>query len=235
MSIAQEPAMNTRLTAALLSLLVGAPFALAQPADAGKPAQPKTAAPSDALSQPAGPRPPDLKGKQNAALVYYRSWDSIDRAVFADVNENYKNEPGAKLSDRHLSALKSNQRFVESIMHAASLDECDWGVNFEEGPNALLPHLALLRGSCRFLGADVRRCLQENDINAATKRIVAVVQMSTQERSDRCLISSLVAVAINGYAISLTRNTMAEKSLTPQAAHVVLAAFKAMPEDPFGF
>jgi hypothetical protein len=224
--------MNSRLSAAILSVLVGTSFAVAQPADITKP---PAAKPSEALSQPAGPRPPDFKGKQNAALVYYRAWDSIDRAVFADVNENYKNEPGAKLSDRHLSALKDNQRFVGSLMHAAGLEDCDWGVNFEEGPNALLPHLALLRGSCRFLGADVRRCVQEGDANAAAKRIVAVVQMSTQERNDRCLISSLVAVAINGYAISLTRNTMTEKSLTPQAAHVVLAAFRAMPEDPFGF
>src|SRR5262245_43610699 len=169
--------MNSRLSAALLSLLVGASHALAQPADVTKP----PAKPSEALSQPAGPRPPDINGKRNAALVYYRAWDSIDRAVFADVNENYKNEPGARLSDRHLSALKTSHRVVESLLHAASLQDCHWGVNLEEGPNALLPHLALLRGSCRFLGADVRRCVQESDINGAAKRIAAVVEMSTQE------------------------------------------------------
>lgn len=232
--------MNTRrtnlgLSAATFCLLVGSGLSPGQVQGDTKPAQPRTAAPSEALTNPAGPHPPELAGKQNAALVYYRAWDSIDRAVFTDVNENYKNEPGAKLSDKHLADLKNNQRFVESLMRGASLEDCDWGVNFDEGPNALLPHLPLLRASCRFLGADVRRCVQEGDINGAAKRIVAVVRMSTQERGDRCLISTLVAVAINNYAISLTRNTMTEKSLTPQAAHLVLAAFKGMPDDPFGF
>jgi hypothetical protein len=188
-----------------------------------------------ALNDPSGPRPPDIKGRKNAALVYYRTWDSIDRAVFTDVNQNYKNEPGAKLSEEHLKALKENRPFVESLMYASGIETCDWGVNFDEGPNATLPHLGLLRGSCRFLGADARRCVQEGDINGAAKRIVAVVRMSTQMRQDRCLISALVGVAINGYAISLTRNMMTENSLTPEAAHVILAAFKGMPEDPFGF
>jgi hypothetical protein len=77
--------------------------------------------------------------------------------------------------------------------------------------------------------------VQENDISGAAKRVVAITKLSTQERGDRCLISSLVAVAINGYAISVTRNMMTEKSLTPEAAHVILAGFKAMPDDPFGF
>src|ERR1051325_8307505 len=190
--------------------------------------------PSSALSQHAGPKPPELKGKENAALTYYKAWDSIDRAVFTDVNQNYKNEPRAKLSAAHLQALKENQRFVQSIMHATELDDCDWGVDFEEGPNALLPHLGFLRGSCRFLGADARRCVEEGDISGAAKRITAIIRMTAQERTDRCLISTLVAVAINQYAISVTRNLMTEKTLTPEAAHVVLAALKGLPEDPFG-
>jgi hypothetical protein len=191
--------------------------------------------PSSAMDQPAGPKPPELKGRENAALLYYKAWDSIDRAVFTEVNQNFKNEPKVKLSEAHLQALKDNQRFVQSIMHATELDDCDWGVDFEEGPNALLPHLGFLRASCRFLGADVRRCVQEDDINGAAKRVAAIIRMSTQSRSDRCLISALVGVAINAYAANVTRNMMMEKSLTPEAAHVILAAFKGMPEDPFGY
>ncbi len=235
--------INKRLTviaAAASTLLLAASTGLAQavaqegkqPTPAELRALPK---PSSAMNEPAGPKPPDIKGKENAALVYYRAWDSIDRAVFTDVNQNYKNEPGAKLSEAHMAGVKDNQKFVQSIMHATDLEECDWGVDFEEGPNALLPHLGFLRGSCRFLGADVRRCVQENDISGAAKRVVAITKMSTQMRGDHCLISALVSVAINGYAISVTRNMMTEKSLTPEAAHLILAAFKGMPEDPFGF
>jgi hypothetical protein len=221
-------------------LMAGACFAQAGGAsDNAKPPTPEQLRalpkPSAALNEPAGPKPPELKGRENAALVYYKAWDSIDRAVFTDVSQNYKNEPRAKLSEVHLQALRDNQRFVQSIMRATELDDCDWGVDFEEGPNALLPHLSFLRGSCRFLGADVRRCVEEGDINGAAKRVTAIIRMSTQERSDRCLISSLVAVAINAYAATVTRNMMTEKSLTPEAAHVILAGFKGMPDDPFGY
>jgi hypothetical protein len=220
--------MGVAGVAGVLAVAVGGGVACGQGA-----AQPDK--PSAVMQEPAGPRPPDFRGRQNAALVYFRAWDSIDRAVFKDVNENYENKAGARLTEKQLEAVKGCQRFVDAAMHAAALEDCDWGVDFSEGPNALLPHLGLLRGTCRFLGADVRRCVAEGDIPGAARRVIAVVRMSGQLRGDRCLISSLVAVAINGYSISLTRNMMEEKSLTPQAGHEILAAFQALPEDPFGF
>jgi hypothetical protein len=49
------------------------------------------------------------------------------------------------------------------------------------------------------------------------------------------LISALVGAALNQHARVIAKSMMDERSLTPEAAHVVMAALKAMPEDPYGF
>jgi hypothetical protein len=193
------------------------------------------AKPSAVWDGPGGPRPPEMVGKQNAALLYYRAWDGVDFRLFDQVHKTYRNEPGAVLPADSVAVLEEHQKYISAVLLASETPDCDWGVAHEEGPNALLPHLTHLRSTVRFLGADARRLAAVGDSVGAAKRIRAIVRMSTQTRTDRCLISALVSATLNQHAMAVTRNMMAEGSLAPEAAHIVLAAFRALPEDPFAF
>jgi hypothetical protein len=216
-------------------LLIGLVCSLAgqptgQPLD--QPAAPQK--PSAVWDAPGGPRPREMVGKQNAALLYYKAWDGVDFSLLDQVHRTYRNEPRAVLPPAAATILVDHQKFIAAVLLASETPECDWGVAREEGPNALLPHLAHLRATTRFLGADARRLAATDSVGAA-KRLRAIVRISTQMRTDRCLISALVSAAISHHGIAVTRTLMDEGSLTPEGAHIVLAAFRALPEDPFAF
>ncbi len=214
-------------------LLIGLVCCLAGQPEPAAPAAP--ARPSAVWDVPGGPRPREMVGKQNAALLYYRAWDGVDFRLFDQVHKTCRHEPGAVLPAASVTVLEEHQKFINAVLLASETPDCDWGVAHEEGPNALLPHLGHLRSTARFLGVDARRLAAAGDSVGAAKRLRAIVRMSTQTRTDRCLISSLVSATLNQYAMVVTRNMMAEGSLAPEAAHIVLAAFRALPEDPFAF
>ena len=198
----------------------------------GQPAAPQK--PSAVWDAPGGPRPREMAGRQNAALLYYKAWDVVDFARLDQVHRTYRNEPGTMLPAASAAILEEHQKFIGAVLLASETPDCDWGVAREEGPNALLPHLAHLRSTARFLGADARRLAAKDSVGAA-KRLRAIVRISTQMRTDRCLISALVSAAISQHAIAVTRTLMDEGSLAPDGAHIVLAAFRGLPEDPFAF
>lgn len=198
--------------------------ALAQPA---APAQPGIPTPP--------PRPPKLTGKENAALLYYRAWDLLSREDATAVGDTFENNAAYHLTPEQLKVLEANQKYVDLVLHAANTPACDWGIQYDQGWEALLPHLSKMRQTCRFLGADARRCLDAGKPADAAERIAAIARMSDQTRNDGILISALVGAAIASYGCSATDVAFELRSLTPDSARIILNAFREInQEDAFG-
>jgi len=208
-----------------LCLVLTAPAALAQQSGKAPPAPSPVAAPDPI------PVPPEMVARRNAALVYYRAWEGMNADDWNLVSHGFETRPDVRLSEAQLKVLMENQPFVQALLRAASTADCDWGVQYDEGFRALLPHLGKLRASCRFLAADARRCTQDGDPTGAAKRIAAIVRMSDQLRSDGVLISALVGAAVNQVAVITTEQMLKGNELTPESARLILNAFKSMHTD----
>jgi hypothetical protein len=201
-------------TLTLLTLIAG--LAVAAPAHAG----------SDLFQGTS--TPPALPGKSNAALLYYRAWQSIDDQTRGTLNQGEADD----------ATLAKHQPYIEALLRAAETRDCDWGLRYEEGIELLLPHLGMLRGSARTFKTDAERLLDaggdENQRQAA-RRIAALYSMSMHVRGDRILISSLVSQAITSLGNSKVQELLVEGKLTASNAQSILNAMRDLPkEDAFG-
>jgi hypothetical protein len=210
--------MSRSLTRSVALLIAVAGLALASPAPALA---------SGDLFQGASP-PPAIPGKNNAALLYYQAWQSIDDQVRNQVNTGEADD----------ATLVKHQPYIEALLRAAETRECDWGLRYEEGIELLLPHLGRLRGTARTFRTDADRLLDvggEENQRQAARRIGALYSMAMHIRTDRILISSLVCQAIAALGNSVVDENVQQNKLTVSNAQTILNAMRAMPkQDTFG-
>lgn len=174
----------------------------------------------------------------NAAPIYWRAFYSFQ------TNEQLKgtdfsamldegDASGYFLSEEEVEKCRSAQEVVQTALRAASVEPCSWEVDYEQGIMALLPHLGPTRNLARLFSADIRRCVQEGDIEGGLERIIAMHSMARHMRVDGILISSLVSCAIANLATTQTSLFLAHAELTKAQQDRLIAAIDAYEQDPF--
>lgn len=177
---------------------------------------------------------PVSQGRFNAALRYYAEW-SISPALFdreltgeIDLNDDAW-QPGNDLS----AVLASHDDAMSRLIEATRLDRCDFGVTYEQGVHALLPHLGTLRATARLLLADSRRLRAEGEFDAAAARIAAALRLARQSTGDGVLISSLVGTAVASAASAEGHRLIAQTPISRRAAAEMIEAIDTvLGEDP---
>ena len=165
--------------------------------------------------------PAEFAGPPNAALVYYRTWLVAPQEAWQAFKEG------------DTTVLGDLEGTITSLMLGAAIPRCDWGIQYDGGPWALLPHLSELRTSARLLKADADRLQEAGQIAAAADRIEAIFRMSGHMRRDRMIISSLVSAAISSTACDATAALLDTGEVAPDDAQRLLAAAR-LSADPFG-
>lgn len=208
-----------RITTALFAAaLIGGPLVLTPFAHAAKPPT----------------RPSEVTGPTNAALVYARAWLLLNPDDSKKFTELYKSEAGWVPDAEAIKLLEENQTHLDMVMRAASMRDCDWGIDYDKGFEALISHVTPLRRDARMLDADAAR-LAKTDPEAAARRLAAMFGMARQGREDGILISSLVGTAIAKSATVRAGWMLDQHFMTPAAAEIILNAARALPtDDPFG-
>jgi len=179
---------------------------------------------------------------RNAALKYayaYISFPEDLNKLVADVDmskvgfdKNPERQP--KEYRDALEALSKGQETINLLIKASKLKKNDNEIEYESGIWALLPHLAKARSASRLLRLDARARLIQGDPNASAERLATIVRMADHLKTDRTLISSLVAAAMTSLAAQETTAQLDSGLLTPPARATILAAFRALdPVDPF--
>lgn len=212
----------TRTTATLLAVLAGTTLAQDSLAPA-TPEQPDPESPHAAIET----------SVQNAALLYYRYWIMGGQWVRESM-ENWSNDPGWRPDERMANSLAQEQEMIRGFLKAASVEHADWGIEYEAGIGAMLPHLGKLRYTARILSADARRLLDAGEPDAAVERIAAIYRMSNHVREDRVLISALVGTALVSYANNEVEEIIAAEKLTADGRDMLLSALESIPEDDIG-
>lgn len=120
-------------------------------------------------------------------------------------------------------------------MAASKMPDCDFGIDYTLGFEALLPHLGYLRRDARMLEADAVRLAVKGDAAGAGERLAAVFRMARQCGNDGVLISSLVGAAIAKSAAARADALLGQGKLDGRAAPAILEAARSIAQDdPFG-
>lgn len=225
--------MKRQTPAVVLTLCTLAAGALAQPASL--PAKPEAVPKSLLISST--PTPPNIEGKRNAALAYYQINELLSKEQKQELAEGFASLNDADLpGEAARKLLAERQAYIQRILRATEISDCDWGVQYQEGFGALLPHLGLLRGYARCLAFDSRRCLAEGDKKGASERIGAMYRLSVHSSRGGFLIGSLVGEAIQALANSEVRRQLEAGRLDVETARAMLSAARGnVGEDTLGY
>lgn len=209
------------VTAFVATCVLGvAPVALAQPAPMDQPKKESTL-----QSTPLAP--PSIEGKQNAALLYFQLQDVVPREMATELQNKYSElTAGGVIDDDSRKSLAEYKAFFQKLMDATKVTECDWGIQYQDGFGALLPHLGTLRKYARLMAFDARRCIAEKDMKGAAERYAAIYRMSVHASRGKFLICSLVGEAIQALACISVQERLDAGELDVETARVILNAAK---------
>lgn len=174
----------------------------------------------------------------NAAPIYWRAFFSFQTredlkgtdfsAMLAEDDAS-----GYFLSPEEAQKCEAAQEVIAAAIRASKVEGCAWEVDYDQGIAALLPHLGPARNMVRLFSADIRRCVQEGDIEGGVERLIAMHAMARHMRVDGVLISSLVSCAIANLATTQTSLFLAHAELTASQRDRLVSAIDSYSEDPF--
>jgi hypothetical protein len=99
--------------------------------------------------------------------------------------------------DPEVDKLLNQHKAMLDIMHwAARIDACDWSVDYDAGPAALLPHLQKCRRLAHIVCLRARQRLAKGDIDGAIDDFADAMRLSRHAGTDATMIAVLVQFAI---------------------------------------
>jgi hypothetical protein len=142
--------------------------------------------------------PPD-----NAAVLYYKAFMLVEEPndalgkVLAAVRKGE-----TRPDDQVRQYVERNRKVINEVVTAAEIKNCDWGLNYSDGPAMLIPHLAKLRGVTFLLAADAKVLAEKGDYKTALERCITIHKMGGHAGNDT-IVQGLVGRAIGVLANKL--------------------------------
>ncbi|VAX42717.1 hypothetical protein MNBD_PLANCTO03-1098 [hydrothermal vent metagenome] len=184
----------------------------------------------------------DAMAPTNAALVYYQIFLQPTDPRLIGARYFYEGEEideqtieyAGMTPEEGKQVLIDAQDSIEKYIWAASLPECDFGLQYQDGWVMLLPHIQKLRDICRTLSADAYRLAADGEYDKAADRLEAIYNIGQQIKDDRVLISSMVSLAMAAYANSGVQYMVEHDQLTEQGRDRFITKLEAIQtDDPF--
>lgn len=110
---------------------------------------------------------------------------------------------------------------------AASLTQCDFGLDRSAGFDLTLPHLMPMRALARLYGAEAAMAMHDGEWTRATDSLAAVARIGRHAKSDGIVISSMVSVAVLALADERIGDLEGSGELDAEAATRLLGEFEA--------
>jgi hypothetical protein len=143
------------------------------------------------LSSSVFAQPPD-----NAALSYYQAfllYEKPDETMSKMLTDFRDGKIGAnEIIEQH---IEKNRRVIDFIVTAADTAGCDWGYDYSQGFDMVMPNLAQLRQVAFLIDAEARLLSEQGDCKMALDRCLSMHKMALHA-ADRTIIGYLVAIAI---------------------------------------
>jgi hypothetical protein len=166
----------------------------------------------------------------NSALLYYRSF-LMPWQPMSDADRNYlstKQGMEQKLPERFGPVVANYDNQFSLVRQAAhSTVSCDWGLDFSDGPNLMLPHLARAKAVAQTAQLRAVWDLQHNRQDDAREDMLAAFVLGRNAANDGLLISALVQNAMEAIVYSTVAQNFGEFS--PETLKQLVDGFDAAP------
>jgi len=141
----------------------------------------------------------------NAALKYWQAFATLPK--FTDAENKKIGECLTTPLDDHTRKMLTNAEYSLQMLHrGAALRHCDWGVSYEDGVYALLPHAPAARVLTSLACLRARLRFEAGQYSEAVDDLLAAMTLGRHVSLDRNLITVLVGYQIERRASeTLTR------------------------------
>ena len=133
----------------------------------------------------------------NAAVLYYKA------AVLYEVDDEMANmladlqKGEIEVNDKIREFVEKNRSIINTVLDAAEVKNCDWGMDFSQGVAMEMPPLGSMRKIARLIIADAKILAKDGRYGPAIYHCMGLYKME-RHINDRIYISYLVGLAING-------------------------------------
>lgn len=190
------------------------------------------------LSTPIVVRAQQPTQTRNAALRYWQAFGELqdpsgDKAT-ADTLEKVS-AGDAPWNDSLSPILDKNLFAIEIMQRATLLPECDWGVEYDQGPRASIAYVPRARVLARLNTLYGIRADEKGDSQKAVEAWLAGIRFSQHLAYGGSLLSSLVAartLTSNFHALS-NATDQGSKTLSGRQRQEILTAIQQLPETGF--
>jgi hypothetical protein len=138
--------------------------------------------------------PPD-----NAAALYYKAFLLYERDKQMEGRLGDLAKGRINLDETIKNYVKKNRNIINIAIDASQTANCDWGINYSEGMNVLIPHLSKMRILARLVITDAKILAEQGNYEGALNRCASVLKMG-QHVSDGILIEYLVGISLRNLA-----------------------------------
>lgn len=161
----------------------------------------------------------------NAALKYWEAFalmPTLDKGQEARL-ARWNTTP---LDDEMRKLAAASAESLRSLRRGAKLRRCDWGHDYDDGLNLLLPHLAKSRDLARLAALHARSEFEQGRPEAAAEDAVAILALSRHVGTEPIMIAILVGDLIESVAVDLLALYPAD---LPAVAPGIFTAYEALP------
>ena len=141
-------------------------------------------------------QPPD-----NAALLYYQAFllyekpdDTVEQMLSDFRSGKIKSN---ELIERY---IEKNSHVIDLVVNASSTTSCDWGFDYSQSFDMILPHTAQIRKLALLISTDAKLLAEQGDYKSGLSRCLTVYKMALHVADKPELISYIVAIGLNGHA-----------------------------------
>lgn len=158
---------------------------------------------------------PDMEG-----AGYYRGIGGLneweEEALAQYVAGEWEGEVVATV--REVFARTQMQAAIDSLRIASAMPHAVFPVDWESGPAVTLPHLAKFRAGARLLCTYAALLAEEGETHKALDICAVCLRMSRHAASEPCLISQLVAIAMQDLALERMQQIAFDQPVSVSAA-----------------
>jgi hypothetical protein len=186
----------------------------------------------------AGPVAGQTGESRNAATWYQRSFDRLGSIEITEaewkVIREYQRDPHAAPSATVRAVLARVEPVLSAARSGARQEYNDFGLDYTQGIELMLPHLGKLRNIGRLMAADAAVRLHDGDASGAADQIASVYRIADHLPADEILISSLVGQAVFQSADRVAQMGLDRGDFGPTESSTLRDALQTLGErDPF--
>ncbi|MBI3417379.1 MAG: hypothetical protein HY043_18965 [Verrucomicrobia bacterium] len=163
----------------------------------------------------------------NPALIYMQAFSLLPERS-AEEQKLFENRQTSRVNEKYGALAVRYDTVFRLVRRAADLKQrADWGVDFADGPEMLLPHLAKAKAVAQAAQFRARFFLESGKEDEAVQDLLGALALGRQASADGTLISTLVQIAID----HIVDYTVAENfyAFSPEALKKLMDGIDASP------